>query len=85
MKFTRASSNGSRVLLHGVTGSGKTEIYTHLIAEVLSAGQQVLFLVPEIALTTQLIERLRRFFGDVVHVYHSRFSDRSATETWMTV
>ena len=73
------------VLLHGVTGSGKTEIYTHLIAEALSAGQQVLFLVPEIALTTQLIERLRRFFGDVVHVYHSRFSDRERTETWMTV
>ena len=73
------------VLLHGVTGSGKTEIYTHLIAEALSAGQQVLFLVPEIALTTQLIERLRRFFGDVVHVYHSRFSDRERTETWMTL
>lgn len=73
------------VLLHGVTGSGKTEIYTHLIAEVLAAGQQVLFLVPEIALTTQLIGRLRRFFGDVVHVYHSRFSDRERTETWMTV
>ncbi|MDA0728709.1 MAG: primosomal protein N' [Bacteroidetes bacterium] len=70
-------------LLHGVTGSGKTEIYTHLIAEALSAGQQVLFLVPEIALTTQLIERLRRFFGEVVHVYHSRFSDRERTETWM--
>ena len=73
------------VLLHGVTGSGKTEIYTHLIAEALSSGQQVLFLVPEIALTTQLIERLRRFFGDVVHVYHSRFSDRERTDTWMTV
>ena len=53
------------VLLQGVTGSGKTEIYTHLIAEALSAGNQVLFLVPEIALTTQLIARLRRFFGDV--------------------
>ena len=73
------------VLLHGVTGSGKTEVYTHLIAEALSLGQQVLFLVPEIALTTQLIERLRRFFGDVVHVYHSRFSDRERTETWMSV
>ena len=73
------------VLLHGVTGSGKTEIYTHLIAEALSAGQQVLFLVPEIALTTQLIERLRRFFGDVVMVYHSRFSTRERTETWMEV
>ena len=56
----------------------------HLIAEALSSGQQVLFLVPEIALTTQLIERLRRF-GDVVHVYHSRFSDRERTETWMSV
>ena len=58
---------------------------THLIAEVLAAGQQVLFLVPEIALTTQLIARLRRFFGDVVHVYHSRFSTGTGTETWMTV
>lgn len=72
-------------LLHGVTGSGKTEIYTHLIAEALASSQQVLFLVPEIALTTQLIERLRRFFGDVVSVYHSRFSNRERTETWMDV
>ena len=77
--------NRTPALLHGVTGSGKTEIYTHLIAEALAAGQQVLFLVPEIALTTQLIERLRRFFGDVVHVYHSRFSDRERTETWLQV
>ena len=73
------------VLLQGVTGSGKTEIYTHLIAEALSAGNQVLFLVPEIALTTQLIARLRRFFGDVVQVYHSRFSSRERTNTWMQV
>ena len=73
------------VLLHGVTGSGKTEVYTHLIAEVLAAKQQVLFLVPEIALTTQLIERLRKIFGDVVHVFHSRFSDRERTETWTQV
>lgn len=73
------------VLLQGVTGSGKTEIYTHLIAEALSAGNQVLFLVPEIALTTQLIARLRRFFGDVVQVYHSRFSSSERTNTWMQV
>ena len=73
------------VLLQGVTGSGKTEIYTHLISEALSAGNQVLFLVPEIALTTQLIARLRRFFGDVVQVYHSRFSSRERTNTWMQV
>jgi primosomal protein N' (replication factor Y) len=72
-------------LLNGVTGSGKTEIYVHLIAETLKAGQQVLFLVPEIALTTQLIGRLQRFFGDKVRVYHSRFNASERTETWLKV
>ena len=52
-------------------GSGKTEIYVHLIAETIKAGQQALFLVPEIALTTQLITRLQKFFGDSIIVYHS--------------
>ena len=73
------------VLLHGVTGSGKTEIYVHLISEALKAGQQALFLVPEIALTTQLIVRLHKFFGDSIIVYHSRFNVSERTEVWLKV
>lgn len=73
------------VLLEGVTGSGKTEVYTHLIHEVLASGRDALFLVPEIALTTQLIVRLRRFFGDRLEVYHSRFSPRERTATYRRV
>ncbi|MBD5370086.1 MAG: primosomal protein N' [Bacteroides sp.] len=69
-------------LLHGVTGSGKTEIYTHLIREVLDAGRQVLYLVPEISLTTQLTDRLRRVFSDRLLVYHSKFSDNERTDVW---
>ncbi len=71
------------VLLHGVTSSGKTEIYVQLIEEVLQKNQQVLYLVPEIALTTQLITRLKNYFGDKVLVFHSRFSDRERVETWL--
>ena len=63
------------VLLHGVTSSGKTELYMHLIREQLDSGKQVLYLLPEIALTTQIIERVRRVFGSRVGVYHSRYSD----------
>ncbi|MCK5137286.1 MAG: primosomal protein N' [Bacteroidales bacterium] len=63
------------VLLHGVTSSGKTELYIHLIREVLEKGRQVLYLLPEIALTTQIIERMRQVFGKQVGVYHSRYSD----------
>ena len=73
------------VLLHGVTGSGKTEVYIHLIADALEAGKQVLFLVPEIALTTQLIGRLQAHFADYLAVYHSRFTPRERTETWWDV
>ncbi len=69
-------------LLHGVTGSGKTTVYTHLIDEVLSRGDQVLYLVPEIALTTQLTTRLRRVFGDKLLVYHSRFGDNERVDIW---
>lgn len=69
-------------LLHGVTGSGKTEIYTHLIARVLEDGNQVLFLVPEISLTTQLSDRLRKVFGDRLLVYHSKFSDSERVDIW---
>lgn len=71
------------VLLHGVTGSGKTEIYIHLIAETVARGGDVLMLVPEIALTSQLIERMERTFGSRVTAYHSRLSDRRRTETCM--
>jgi primosomal protein N' (replication factor Y) len=63
------------VLLHGITSSGKTEIYSHLIKEVLDRGDQVLYLLPEIALTAQIIERMRKIFGNRVGVYHSRYSD----------
>ena len=72
-------------LLHGVTGSGKTEIYIHLIAEVLSAGGDVLMLVPEIALTAQLIERMERIFGSRVTAYHSKLTARRRTETYLAL
>lgn len=69
-------------LLHGVTSSGKTEIYIHLIDYVLRQGNQVLYLVPEIALTTQLTSRLQQVFGKKVVIYHSRFSDNERVEIW---
>lgn len=69
-------------LLHGVTGSGKTEIYVELITEQLQKGKQVLFLLPEIALTTQLIQRLSAYFGDLVGVYHSKFNQNERVEIW---
>ncbi|HLP06039.1 MAG TPA: primosomal protein N' [Paludibacter sp.] len=70
------------VLLHGVTSSGKTELYIQLISKVLSEGKQVLYLVPEIALTTQLTTRLKRVFGQRLGVYHSKFSDAERVEIW---
>lgn len=69
-------------LLHGVTSSGKTEIYIHLISHILQRGDQVLFLVPEIALTTQLTRRLQKVFGDRVLIYHSRFTDNERVDIW---
>lgn len=72
-------------LLFGVTGSGKTEIYVHFIRKALEEGKQVLFLVPEIALTSQLINRLRIFFGDKIGVYHSRFNEFERVEIWNSV
>ena len=69
-------------LLHGVTGSGKTEIYTYLISSALAAGNQVLYLVPEISLTTQLTDRLKKVFGDSLIIYHSKFSDNERVEVW---
>ena len=70
------------VLLHGVTSSGKTEIYIHLIAEQIKSGKQVLYLLPEIALTTQIIQRLQKVFGGKVGVYHSRFPDNQRVEIY---
>lgn len=69
-------------LLHGVTSSGKTEIYVRLIDEVLKMGRQVLYLLPEIAITTQITERLAKLFGDKLLVYHSKFSDNERVEVW---
>jgi len=72
-------------LLHGVTSSGKTEVYIKLIDEVIKQGKQVLFLLPEIALTTQIINRLRKFFGDTVGVYHSKYNEFERVEIWNRV
>ncbi|MCR9173907.1 MAG: primosomal protein N' [bacterium] len=83
LEETRAGFDQEKVvLLHGVTGSGKTEIYVQLIQEHLDRGKQVLFLLPEIALTTQLIQRLSAYFGDQVGVYHSKFNQNERVEIW---
>lgn len=74
--------NRDVVLLHGVTGSGKTELYIKLIDKVLKEGRQVLYLLPEIALTSQIVNRLRKYFGDRVGVYHSRFNEYEKVEIW---
>ena len=73
------------VLLHGVTSSGKTEIYIKLIASCLAEGRQVLYLLPEIALTTQIIQRLKIFFGKKIGVYHSRYNANEKVEIWNKV
>ena len=69
-------------LLHGVTSSGKTEIYIHLIQKALDEGKQVLYLLPEIALTVQTMQRLRNVFGDRLGIYHSRYSDAERVDVW---
>lgn len=70
------------VLLHGVTASGKTEIYIRLIDETIKSGQQALYLVPEIALTTQIMERLKNSFGNKVGIYHSKLNSQERVEIW---
>ncbi|HEY9123335.1 MAG TPA: DEAD/DEAH box helicase [Bacteroidales bacterium] len=70
------------VLLHGITSSGKTEIYFHLIKDVLEKGKQVLFLLPEIAITSQMINRMQRYFKNKVGVFHSKYSDSERVEVW---
>ncbi len=69
-------------LLHGVTSSGKTEVYIHLIMKTLAEGRQVLYLLPEIALTVQITQRLQRIFGNRLGIYHSRYSDAERVEIW---
>jgi len=73
------------VLLHGVTGSGKTRIYVELIKEALATGKQVLYLLPEIALTTQIVQRLKTVLGEHLLVYHSRINDNARVEVWNAV
>ena len=70
------------VLLHGITGSGKTEIYVELIRNVIAQGEQVLYLLPEIALTTQIVSRLQKVFGSAMGVYHSKYADNERVEVW---
>jgi primosomal protein N' (replication factor Y) len=73
------------ILLHGVTASGKTQVYIRLIEEMITSGRQVLYLLPEIALTTHIIERLRIYFGGNIGIYHSRFNDNERVEVWQKV
>lgn len=73
------------VLLHGVTGSGKTEVYIHLINKIIAQGQQVLYLLPEIALTAQIINRLKCVFGSKIGIYHSKFSNEHRVETYLNL
>ncbi len=84
-KIRNNFDKGQVTLLHGVTSSGKTEVYVKLIEEMLEKGKQVLYLLPEIALTAQLIERLRQYFGSRVTVYHSRYNLQERVEAWSNV
>ncbi len=80
-----AFENKQVTLLHGITASGKTELYIHLIEETLRKGLQALYLLPEIALTTQIVERLKNVFGQKVGIYHSRLNDNERVEIWNKV
>lgn len=80
-----AFEQGRVTLMHGITASGKTEIYIQLIDEVLKSGGQVLYLLPEIALTTQIIDRLKNAFGQKAGVYHSRLNSQERVEVWRKV
>ena len=76
------TSGSAFSLLHGVTSSGKTEIYIHLIQEAIDRGEQVMYLLPEIALTVQMTQRLQHVFGDRLGIYHSKYSDAERVEIW---
>ncbi len=81
-EINKAFKSKSVTLLHGITSSGKTEIYSRLISDVIASGKQVLYLLPEIALTTQIISRLQRYFGNKITVFHSRYSLNERVEAW---
>ena len=85
MEEIKAIHPSKPILLHGVTSSGKTEIYIHLIEEQIAQGNQVLYIVPEIGLTTQLVSRLKRAFGEQAGVYHSKYNDAERVETWNNI
>lgn len=85
LQISKELKSKNVALLHGVTSSGKTEIYIHLIEHYLREGKQVLYLLPEIALTAQIIERLRNVFGNKVGIYHSRFSDAERVEIYQNL
>lgn len=85
LEIKAAFERSTAVLFQGVTGSGKTEIYIQLIKEQIAINKQVLYLLPEIALTTQIIARLHRIFGDSFGVYHSKYSDNERVEVWQKV
>mgnify|MGYP000014563940 FL=1 len=84
-KIKTSFETKNTALLHGVTSSGKTEIYVQLIEEILKQKKQVLYMLPEIALTTQLISRLQYYFGEKVSVYHSKYSISERVEVWNNV
>ncbi len=81
-QINESFTHKNTTLLHGVTAAGKTEIYIHLIKDALDRGEQILYLLPEIALTKQIIERLRKVFGNRIGLYHSKFSDAERVEIW---
>jgi primosomal protein N' (replication factor Y) len=85
VEITKTFESQNITLLHGVTSSGKTEIYVKLIEDQLKAKKQVLYLLPEIALTTQLIDRLQNYFGEQVAVFHSKYSSHERVEVWNNV
>ena len=84
-EITESFAEKTVTLLHGVTSSGKTEVYSHLISRVIARGESVLYLVPEISLTTQLTDRLRRVFGDELIVYHSKFTDNERVDIYRRI
>ncbi len=84
-KILQTFEQQSTVLLHGITGSGKTEVYIQLIRKALANESQVLLLLPEIALTTQIVQRLKKVFGKTMGVYHSRFTDNERVEVWKNI
>lgn len=84
-EIKRSFEKQNVTLLHGVTSSGKTEVYVKLIDDVIKNGKQVLYLLPEIALTTQLVVRLQNYFGEKVAVYHSKYSSHERVEVWNNV